>query len=426
MKGHIFLLLAAVTTFGFSAGTLAEVPHLISYQGRLTDSNGAPVPDGSYSVKFKVYGSPAGNDSLWWSNFETLEVTDGLFHYQLGSTNPFPNDLFSVDTARYLAIQINGEPEMIPRTKLVSVPYAYHSLRADTANIIDVPFYGTGDFDYVPLISLTNANIDGFALEAKNSGSQAQVIIASKWFAVEAKTGDKGAWLGSADAGIAAWGTTGFAGHFQGRVGIGDVAPDAQLEVGELLRVQGMNYSSAIYPDSGSGLEITYNPNNALGIIQAYDRDASTFGNLALLGDSVGIGTTAPLERLHVNGKVYVGTMDATSGGSVVRWENNRLKRETSSARFKDNIRPLAEDFAKILRVAPKSFVDRGSGQEHMGFIAEEFEQSGLEKLVIHDAEGQPDGIRYELISVYLLEMVKELKAENKELRARLETLERR
>jgi hypothetical protein len=45
---------------------------------------------------------------------------------------------------------------------------------------------------------------------------------------------------------------------------------------------------------------------------------------------------------------------------------------------------------------------------------------------VIYDKDGQPDGLKYELVSLYLLEVVKELKAENEELKQRVEALESR
>lgn len=137
----------------------------------------------------------------------------------------------------------------------------------------------------------------------------------------------------------------------------------------------------------------------------------------------MGIGTNIAAEKLDVNGKVYVQTMDATSGGSLVRWYNKRLCSGASSARYKKDIQTLEDGFSKILQVQPKSFVDKTSGERNIGFIAEEFEALGLKDLVIH-RDGQPEGIKYKLISLYLLEVVKELKAKNEELQHRIEVLE--
>jgi len=126
----IFCLLM-LSIFAFSV--IAEVPQLINYQGSLTDAGGNPVSDGTYSIKFKIYGSAAGVDSIWFTPFQPVDVTDGMFIYQLGSAVPLPDDLFSLDTIRYLGITVGLDPEISPRTRLVSTPYAYHALRSDTA-----------------------------------------------------------------------------------------------------------------------------------------------------------------------------------------------------------------------------------------------------------------------------------------------------
>ena len=65
----LVLVLLAMTSL-VSAG----VPQLINYQGQLTDGSGDPVDDGSYQIKFKIYGSPDGYDSLWWSGFQSVSL----------------------------------------------------------------------------------------------------------------------------------------------------------------------------------------------------------------------------------------------------------------------------------------------------------------------------------------------------------------
>lgn len=111
----------------------ADVPQRINYQGKLTDGDGNPVTDNTYFLKFKIYGSASGDDSLWYTGFQPVLVTGGLFSYQLGSVVPIPDDLFAGSTERYLGITVGGDPELDPRTKIVSVAYAYHALRADSA-----------------------------------------------------------------------------------------------------------------------------------------------------------------------------------------------------------------------------------------------------------------------------------------------------
>lgn len=126
MQNRKTMTIVLVTAFLVHAA-LAEVPQMINYQGRLTDNTGAPVADGPYQVKFKIYGSAAGFDSLWWSGFQTVQVANGLFDYKLGSMAPLPNDLFSTDTTRYLGITVGADPEITPRSRLLTVPYAFNA-----------------------------------------------------------------------------------------------------------------------------------------------------------------------------------------------------------------------------------------------------------------------------------------------------------
>jgi hypothetical protein len=111
----------------------AGVPGVINYQGRLNNASGQPVPDGTYQIKFKIYGSAAGADGLWESGFQPVPTVGGAFNYLLGSSAALPIGLFSSDTVRYLGITVGTDPEMSPRARLCSAPYAFQSLRADSS-----------------------------------------------------------------------------------------------------------------------------------------------------------------------------------------------------------------------------------------------------------------------------------------------------
>lgn len=55
--------------------------------------------------------------------------------------------------------------------------------------------------------------------------------------------------------------------------------------------------------------------------------------------------------------------------------------------------------------------------------MAEDVEKV-IQDLFVYDNQGKSDAIRYNVISLYLLEVVKELKAENDLLKNRIEVLE--
>jgi len=131
-------IILTITAFCLFAGSaFAAVPQFINYQGLLQDTAGVPVADGPHLIKFIIWNDPTATNTAnekWNSGFQTINTSDGLFEYQLGSNVPLPAGLFSNNTILYLGVTEGVNPEMSPRTKLGSVGYAFQALRTDTAN----------------------------------------------------------------------------------------------------------------------------------------------------------------------------------------------------------------------------------------------------------------------------------------------------
>jgi hypothetical protein len=116
----------------------AAVPHLINYQGFLTDENGDPV-NGPVTLAFAVFPDSAAGLPVWGpSQYDGVNVVEGVFHVILGAATPLPQSLFT-GSILWLETRVNGTP-VLPRRKLVSVPY---SLRAAVADSLAAP---TGDW----------------------------------------------------------------------------------------------------------------------------------------------------------------------------------------------------------------------------------------------------------------------------------------
>ena len=112
--------------------SIAEVPTLISHQGILLDSYGNPFM-GTVNVNFTIFDLPADGTQHWQ---ETQTVTfdeEGLFNVLLGEVNAITNDVFD-DPVRWLEIQVEGDQPMIPRIRMVSVPYANRVSTIDGAS----------------------------------------------------------------------------------------------------------------------------------------------------------------------------------------------------------------------------------------------------------------------------------------------------
>lgn len=110
---------------------LCAVPPLVNYQGQLRDDLGDPV-DGVVSMTFAIYDAPSGGNVLWTETQPSVTVDDGLFNVLLGGVTPVPDSIFS-GIACYLGIAVAGDPELEPRARLVSVPYAFRVASVDDA-----------------------------------------------------------------------------------------------------------------------------------------------------------------------------------------------------------------------------------------------------------------------------------------------------
>jgi hypothetical protein len=112
--------------------THAAVPHLINYQGKLTDKDSKPVSDGVYAITFSIYDSESAG-SLLWTETQQVSLQKGVFSVLLGGvTNlniPFDKDY-------WLELKVKDEV-MSPRQRIASVGYAVRAETVENAQNAD-------------------------------------------------------------------------------------------------------------------------------------------------------------------------------------------------------------------------------------------------------------------------------------------------
>ncbi len=133
MKIRSLLVLAGVLLVN---ALLAQSPHLLNYQGRLTDANGKGA-GGPLVLIFSIYSDSSGTNKMW-TETHTKVYTDenGVFHELLGGASHFPANLFSTPGERWLGLQVGSEPEMRPLSRMTPVAtavHAHHASKADSA-----------------------------------------------------------------------------------------------------------------------------------------------------------------------------------------------------------------------------------------------------------------------------------------------------
>jgi len=135
------LIIIAALVFARSVGAVSlgkplaqgsTVPTTLSYQGRLTDAAGLPLPVGLYTMRFSLYSVPVGGSPLWTELHDgagAVPVLEGgFFNALLGEVEPLPDPF--PDAPLYLGITIGTDQEMTPREPLTSVPFAFNALGA--------------------------------------------------------------------------------------------------------------------------------------------------------------------------------------------------------------------------------------------------------------------------------------------------------
>ena len=244
-------------------------------------------------------------------------------------------------------------------------------------------------------------------------------------------------WADSTSANFVSTDNNQFLIRASGGVGIGTTSPTSTLHVEGTIEVD-----QKIQADDSGGLELA--------------TDEGTIRLKIIDNGNVGIGTTTPVGALDVrrdevriwsgtgsvnyalsqgelyvqgdleaDGPVYMANVygTAVTGRDVYVSSTGRLGYLSSSKRYKENIAPLEDDFSKILQAQAVTFTFKQTKEPGIGFIAEDMDELGLRNLVIYDAEGRPDSVRYDCISLYLLEVLKDQASSIKELKAENESL---
>ena len=171
--------------------------------------------------------------------------------------------------------------------------------------------------------------------------------------------------------------------------------------------------------DSGINISGTVNPSSTLVV----GNDLSVVGTLTT--DSalvVGNGLTINGGNIRST-PTYNFTTSLASNMHIA--SSGLVYRSTSASKYKDDIQPITRVFSDILSLEPKSWWDKAELAEnngdttglwrHHGLIAEDLVNAGLDEMVIW-YDGQPEGIQYERLAVYLIPIVRKLTQRVEEL----------
>lgn len=170
----VLLLAALLSILPFQEP--GAVPRLMNYQGTLADESGIPLPDGNYSVTFRIWDSEIGGQTLW-AEGQLMTVQRGLFSVLLGAVVEIPDSIFP-GSNRWLGIQVGIEDEVFPRTRLVSTAYSWRAHSAQNADTAAFSLDKTVDASELSTGALDTARYSAFLdlLSETRIGDQANQI----------------------------------------------------------------------------------------------------------------------------------------------------------------------------------------------------------------------------------------------------------
>ena len=187
----------------------------------------------------------------------------------------------------------------------------------------------------------------------------------------------------------------------------------------------GYNLSTGInnsFYGTNSGSEVTSGSKNT--IIGNYNGnqgslDIRTASNHIVLSD----GDGNPRLYMNGSGNIFWGGIRANAGSYAVKLTTGGEQVfDTSSARYKDNIRDSVYGLNAVMQMRPAQFEYKDDGRSDVGFVAEEMVQV-IPEIVVIDKQGRPDAVAYDRITSVLCKAIQELKADLDATKAELAAL---
>ena len=180
--------------------------------------------------------------------------------------------------------------------------------------------------------------------------------------------------------------------------GLGGVAPQMVLKQG------GTNSSGIMVETSATDSLIRMYHSGSAGILSA---SYGSTGSYTPLQFQTGGATRF---TLNTSGHPFFPSIRNSAGSYAAKITagSAELTFDTSSARYKDNIRDSTYGLSAAMQLQSRMFEYKEDDQRtDIGFIAEEVNEV-IPELVVIDSEGRPDAVNYDRISSVLLKAIQE------------------
>jgi hypothetical protein len=210
----------------------------------------------------------------------------------------------------------------------------------------------------------------------------------------------------SLTTGGASTGANSYFGYYAGRLNTGDLncyvgyaAGQAATSGSNNTFVGGYNSGGTITTGAKNTILGCYNGNQG-GL------DIRTASNYVVLSD----GDGNPYAHWSNNG-TFMTKFNSGAGSYALKYNTStgQLTYDTSSARYKNNIRDSIYGLSHVMQIRSTQFEYKDDGRSDVGFIAEEMVEVVPEVVAI-DKEGRPDAVSYDRLVSVCVKAIQELK----------------
>lgn len=112
------------------------IPSSFNYQGFLRDGNGNPM-NGTHKIKISLWTDVQTGSELYFEEFASVAVRDGLFNVVMGSTKTMSPSYFQNVAPLFVGITVDdAAQELLPRQRIHPVPWALLSTSAQEATTL--------------------------------------------------------------------------------------------------------------------------------------------------------------------------------------------------------------------------------------------------------------------------------------------------
>lgn len=133
MKQFLITALSCGVLLGTAfVNSRASTPSLVNYQGVLTNNSGDPQV-GTFDVTISIYDVAMAGTALWTETQSVTTDVQGRFNVLLGSMTALTDAVFS-GPDRWLGTAVEADAEMMPRTRIATVAYAFRPATVDGAS----------------------------------------------------------------------------------------------------------------------------------------------------------------------------------------------------------------------------------------------------------------------------------------------------